>query len=77
MEEKMITDFIDHYNQHRQNYAMWKPEDIAKTFVNNWEQANKISSKPMLSDEVCVHPFENVVISGTDICCFKCGKKLK
>lgn len=46
-------------------------ENYADTKVKN------ISSNSMLADEVCVHPFANVVISGTDICCFKCGKKLK
>jgi hypothetical protein len=38
--------------------------------------AIEISPNPLLEDEVCVHPFKNVAISGTDICCFKCGKKL-
>jgi hypothetical protein len=81
----LVTELIEKI----QLLRTWRRKHSIQTgiFVTNAELDNlleeienlaiKISSNPMLSDQVCVHPFENVVINGTDICCFKCGKKLK
>lgn len=34
--ETMLIKFLDHYEDHRETYKKWKPEQIAKTFIHNW-----------------------------------------
>ena len=52
-EEKMIVDFLDHYENHRAAYmkksgdTTWNYGSIARTFLHNWRLENNIT-KPVL-----------------------------
>lgn len=63
MEEKMMIDFIEHYDIHRKSYENWKVEDVAKTFISNWKLANATISS-VYSREECVF----VYCSSPEIC---------
>jgi len=51
----------------------WLWGDIQQYAIEYHEAMSKNTT---LENMACVHPFEYVVISGVEICCFKCKKKL-
>ncbi len=43
--EELIVKFLDHYEQHRETYKKWKPEDIAKTFAKHPSKIQSLLSE--------------------------------